>query len=756
MKIVGLNPYSAPEGQSVKVKKTGSRPPSITSKKKVLPVSYQLSTFQRLNYLSPAQVNQLDQLFISHPNPYLLKLCKDVLCYYGDNNWEADGLIKIFNRLALTNLTKAQLKVLDKFINYHKKNKWGLVDLLKAAIDLLEEKAIVRQDIEIFKKGISLCLKEQVILEPLFEHFPTLVVLGASPLVLETFINASTLQLKGKNLAEASAGIKHIMSCCKYLTELEAPVKMLESFNKSVELGYIQDGQEALKTLSEITAHAALCQIVSGSSKSNFWEENKIVHEVTLSDAFRHKNPYQTNEPGLDNESTSLSPKMQSEFLNVFKRALPYHGFSSLIFATRRPPSKEHCLLVRFARDVAKSVKHINAKDFNAFPGKGFVIWGPVLDKIFPTEGTDDSRFYEYKEAWPSLFDELHDLEETHFVFTRGFIAVSCKGNSKYELRDKNGQKVHYSYLIPNDHFHNYGCWGPILLPTKVLVDKLQGTLVSHEDFVGYSTNHKNINDVGFQLSDLINAANKMPANVLRLTWGANYNDGLCNAYQPYTSPVFGWEIDEKKNGVPSDVFGHIHKSKVLNKNLKMWSMLKAAHEQTHLCTKRYQNLLDLLRLAYAMWGKGFTVGERTHIEDITDINPLELTSEEEQQLVFSAKNDFSTNPNSNRMLLEAYKWYEGAKSELEEKGQIEDPNKYPVLVIADTLDSWTIPDTPILLDTIDMTLESKGKVVRFPRLSKAVEGRLWSNYILPRATSSLKELRFYDRRDLELLARKN
>ena len=169
-----------------------------------------------------------------------------------------------------------------------------------------------------------------------------------------------------------------------------------------------------------------------------------------------------------------------------------------------------------------------------------------------------------------------------------------------------------------------------------------------------------------------------------------------------------------KEVPTPRDIFGHAHKGIIRGEYTGEFSQewdeamipLREAHWQIYNISTRYQNLLDLFRIAFAMWRK----------ED-----PM-------------------------RMFKEAYKWHSAKK-----EGK-DDRNYFPALVIHDTLDYWTVPESPILVDTFDMSLRIGDKKISLNTGGIGdYEKYIWLNEILPLAKDSGKDIRFYSREDVGL-----
>jgi hypothetical protein len=158
---------------------------------------------------------------------------------------------------------------------------------------------------------------------------------------------------------------------------------------------------------------------------------------------------------------------------------------------------------------------------------------------------------------------------------------------------------------------------------------------------------------------------------------------------------------------------------------------LRSLHTEVHRVAAAYLNLHDLSRLSLALWHKGQTVTE---------------------EMGEDANVDFDQSPelggNETRMLVEAFRWHR-----LHTQG-VTDHHQFPILALANTLDSSSMVKTPFQLDTYDLTCQlpdgTKVTLNSATAGSGAFEIGLWSRHVRPLYFSRADvDLRFLDRRSV-------
>lgn len=701
--------------------------------------------------------NAFIQLFKAKPQESQLKLCIDTVEIYKKTGRGLNNFIETFANLLKENATNEQLEIYcNAAVSSNRKsnNPNTLGNSFYRFV-----KAKPSDDIwQLYKETLSKYKGLGHSPDGITECFSYLTEVNPSPLIFETFKNALKFDLE-KNSGLTMAVITDY---CVRLSKLDPSPTILRNYNLAILNGHLKTHIDSVNLLRDTAVHAAISNLTRSTTKDATGYSVATTNDLIRNDSV----PYTQY---LDIHWTITNPQAQKvydETLRVYRRAFNiHHGFSSLKCETQRPPTREPPLLARFSKDVARSTNYINAKDINLFPGRGIAISGLMPERVFVSDisakklGGDP--FHKYKKAWPWVQDVFDDLPKVHFIFTRGFIAVSYidskDGNNKsdkYKLEDIGGKKIDYSYIVFNDHHHNYGCDVAFLVPTRILRQKLTGTLIPYEDYTGFSSKNKDVNEMGLTPKELILASKQIPANVLNLCWGSNIGGGLCNAYPPNSSPYHLWEIPLRGKET-EDSYRHIHKSHILGgykpvmtpELEAMMIPLRKAHQNVYTLTTKYQNLLDIFRLSHALWHKGETLGEKLETGEIDfDLALDRETVKYEQVLEEGKKDEISKNPASRRMLVEAYKLHSG-----HENGKT-DRNDFPLLVLTNALDYWKL-DSPFILDTYDMTLNINGEKIQLSQYSDGTgseETDIWYIKVIPYLGDSIKDLRFYQRKELD------
>jgi hypothetical protein len=142
------------------------------------------------------------------------------------------------------------------------------------------------------------------------------------------------------------------------------------------------------------------------------------------------------------------------------------------------------------------------------------------------------------------------------------------------------------------------------------------------------------------------------------------------------------------------------------------------AHKHLH-TQQALLELLDIFRIGYSQWKKGQTLGS----ESRQSIAPRSRTE------LFISEHETAMNPGAARMFHEAIAWHKLGRG-----GRVA-PQKLPLLVVTNTLDTWSEPHVYASLDTYTLTLQRPdGKV----QLTLGADGHDtsalldWTNYMYP------------------------
>lgn len=368
--------------------------------------------------------------------------------------------------------------------------------------------------------------------------------------------------------------------------------------------------QAAKKTLLDIYLHILEVKYLKSTNPK---EKNTLIDLIGRTSVADNV-PYKLSSPE--------ARKCFEEVLSVRSRGFAiHHGFSPLMYEFRRNPEKMAPLLARFGADIGNGAHYINSLDPNSMPGRGFQISGINREKTFIKDDSTLDPYQVYKEAWQYLAKDFDSIEDTKFTFLRGAIAVSAPEDKSHLIQvDENGRKVHYSYVIFNDHFSgkdskHAGTERVYLVPTEVLNRKLEGTLINYNDFTGYNKNIKDVNDSDFTLEGLQKEAAKINAPVLDLGSGTVFSGGLCNAFPAGKKWFYPNELELGKRGHTKDVWGVVHKSHVSGRydsemnptTNRLLIPFREAHDEVYSVSNSLQNRLELAFEALSLWHKGYT-----------------------------------------------------------------------------------------------------------------------------------------------------
>lgn len=685
-----------------------------------------------------------------------------------DNQWEnfkkvvnykmklgcmLDNLTTSFAYLIRTKPNQEQCDFINKAITYSMKNGFGLHDLLTdfgrfvaqrpndykhelflEMLDAIQDQGVKKKQLHLYTKG-----------------FVDLIEARASNLLLETYKTTALGTLNTDS--DVHNLISWLNYCMKGLIFIRYPEAMLKNHNEGIRKGILNTPNQVVRSICELTSHSAIYTMLRSDSVPERSKALQIYTQISTNDHL----PYPLFLDEARQKPNPEAGRVQGEIEKVMRRIFDvYHGFSALTFDCMRTPEKEPPAIARFGKDVANTFKYVHSNDPMGFPGKGFLVSGIKPEKLFGPDKGAEGLLQKYKEACKWAKNEFGDLENTHFLFTRGFIVVTSIGD-KYKLPSGNekGDHINYSYVVFNDHQHNYKNVAAYLVPTQVLNEMLKGTTFGLDDMGEATLNVEDINEKIPTPRAFIEAAQKIGANVLNIGWGSNYGGSLSNAYPPDSAPYHTWEPEMRQKGETKDFWGHVHKShmhsgykntmKTLGDDILMF---RQAHKEVYDITTSYQNLLDLFRISFSLWHKGQTAGEiikPPNYDPFVDNDAREIEEVASEDIYGEAL----YNPNTPRMLFEAYKWHEGRSY-----GR-NNPNDFPVLVVADTFNYWNQPNSEVYLDTYDMTLKIGDKTYELPTdFSEVgdVEITLWREKVMPYVSSISKDLRFYHKKDLGLL----
>lgn len=466
-----------------------------------------------------------------------------------------------------------------------------------------------------------------------------------------------------------------------------------------------------------------------------------------------------------------------------------HRGFTSWLIAAKRGPSREPPDLVQFAIDVGdeSSVRYLNARDPNAFPGKGYFLTRLKIERCFAPETSHDPQhrkgsdsfdpFRIYKSAWPELAEAIDHFPKAEFIFLRGFVLVSCK-HQDFLLPNAKGK--HYSLLIFNDHFRNPFQEVAYLVPNRGIARLLAQTQIRYADFVGFDTRRPDLNQVMGSPHSFLNHETIGPnaidvGSVSAILNGfSSYKFSWAETLRPKAELAKYQEIDEliaQHNQDVKEWESRSHLYHISPKGLMaMARLMNRGHslerEQSKLATAqaeledhvekniwklvdRYLAIHQLFHIAHAYWHKGYTAGQPVSTQAVSessdwlDGQPLQ----EQNDLKIDGGEQSIANRNSIRMLVQAYEWHsmrENPQSKRED---------FPILVKCDALQLGSQPELDWSLDTYDMTATIRGHRIALTQGRMTGEDELfWLSQMFPLVSDEagrIVDLRFYPRSSL-------
>lgn len=316
----------------------------------------------------------------------------------------------------------------------------------------------------------------------------------------------------------------------------------------------------------------------------------------------------------------SWQPRAKQEcFDESFKvvmraRHQSYHSFNRLRMENRALGSPLS-LFREFALDAFEDVRLIRGDNLDMPPGRGTLMSGARLDRLFFDLGSSDRLIESYERNEGAWFaDALSTLESSTVVALRGWIGVTSDAPLfTVRLHDK-VEAERYYYIVDNDHFSgSYGfAYG---IPSSVVARKLLPTVYDLDD------THRNAYDigkVGASIPALIEAtiqAGKVP---LKLGGMSPLFGGMCNAIPSGVSPVFSWE-NREQDTIWRDLDDHVHWSwlvwNVRDDRTQVNNLVRPLQVADHAVREfatAGQKLFEVVRNRYAAWKNDQTPGERT------------------------------------------------------------------------------------------------------------------------------------------------
>lgn len=448
------------------------------------------------------------------------------------------------------------------------------------------------------------------------------------------------------------------------------------------------------------------------------------------------------------NAVEALIPPAQRAYAAWRRLADVAHGYGALLVAARKTPDGESPSLMRFGEDLG-TVRFINARGVETFPGRGFGISGLDTERIFSPDRSGRSlqggQFHLYKRAWPGYASEIDDLANTDFVFTRGMLIISCRNLAGYNL-DLNGPSEPHSLVILNAHFSNPDVELGYLVKTNALRRLVAPAAVGTNDYRGFDPLKPDLNQTIAtvkQLRELLTAKGALvdvgsPLKIAHGVVGDEHADWRDYRRRVAEHNEKTKDFDERfRKGrerlAPFSEERELHvAAENLNQEAERLTRAKFDEQKPWDLVHRYLNLFDLFRISHSYWNRGFTA---PRVDD----------REQETELLLD-ENDAELNPQGSRMLAELYRWHS------QREMGVTDRSKFYVAVVPEALSSSATPPTDVWIDSFDMTVHIGEQVVQLTQGAMTIEDQIfWQTQILPRARDEAGKIR-----DIRLMARES
>ena len=663
----------------------------------------------------------------------------------------------------------ATAEVLDRILTEAVKNQLNATECLQAFV-LLQPIRSKMKELTLFECE-SLLL--QLLSQPNLEHNELITAAQWFRRLAQRYENRAVAQLlldgcilgckRGRRRIAAELG-----QLLENAMESNVEVHRIRYLLSAFERGEIDDASTFLKSVERLTDFKQV--------------ETLSTHRVLTVQAIN-----QVDRLRLGADSHLVSPELLQTRLNYWHELNAIHrGFTSRLISAKRGPFREPPDLVQFAIDVGsdKSVRYINAKDANLFPGKGFFITRLQLDKCFATGENDGTRagrdpFSAYKKAWPGLAEAMDHFDDAEFVFLRGCLLISCKRRD-YLLPSGIGE--HYSLIVFNDHFRNPFQEVAYLVPNEGVAKLLLGTQIPYADFVGFDQRRPDLNaqiqsPQGFLQHPWISARaidvggvsailSGFEDHLLRIGQRVGLQqlqkptDDIVRRTQEHNRAIMDWEQQNHRYHASSigqqrmfelSSIGNRLEGELGRLNQKRAEILGQVEDAIWGLVSKYTNLHKLFCIAHAYWHRGYTAGRivtTNHIDESMEDEGVSKESVPDQnQLRLQESSETVSNRNSIRMLVQAYEWHAMRQSHQAKK------EDFPILVLCDALALGDQPDLSLVIDTFDMSVVMDGQRVQLSQGRMSADDELyWFSTIFPKiqdSTGSIRDLRFYPRASL-------
>ncbi|HMO01551.1 MAG TPA: hypothetical protein PKD37_05330 [Oligoflexia bacterium] len=350
------------------------------------------------------------------------------------------------------------------------------------------------------------------------------------------------------------------------------------------------------------------------ASEERYENREKRLSVNFLIDLYLSKNPKLTSEmmetlkqeawygshPFLSANSRSETAVSETAKLVGQARVHSYTLFRELTMEARRLPNGSPSLIAKFGEDCFEMVQGVHSSKIETHPGRGFLLTGPKIKKMFFLDHSSSDHLWEYKASYRYANETFEAFKETSFLLTRSYLVVINKDDRF------NVDGINYSYLINNDHRIGSYDDSAFLIPTKIIERLLGKSLYNLKD--GPKSGTKDLGDSSQPVSylDLIRVATMAKMPPLNISSGSVLFGGMSNALPVGWEPLLAWErTDNSKTW--KDIWGHHHLAWLVRKTNvedreKVLQPFADYHDLVSQVVKTYQQLTNLFFLRYGAY----------------------------------------------------------------------------------------------------------------------------------------------------------
>jgi hypothetical protein len=269
------------------------------------------------------------------------------------------------------------------------------------------------------------------------------------------------------------------------------------------------------------------------------------------------------NDPPVAPQYKDRRERIHSESMLILRRSIMYSGsFWRLSGETMSLPCAEGrkpALLAQFAKDTFEHYSGLNSSDPNSSPGRGFLMSGARMDRLFFT-GKGSGNFTKeqdskYRRAFAALGDAFDEFPDAAFGFLRGKFIVYHPGD-RYRL-SVSGLSAPPPYVldVQNDHLEG-GYEYARLVPLQRFSKAIFGARFDFDNGPDRTTGDLAL--AGISSADLEQCGLEAPY-VIDLANISTRFGGLIQGVPLGTDRLFSWELDQEPSVLWKDIRGRYH-----------------------------------------------------------------------------------------------------------------------------------------------------------------------------------------------------